>query len=1054
MAGGGFLSSIITMAVDKLHSLALPSTPSSSSSPHNNIEQEMSKLTETMRRVQAKLADSEEDNHVKSHSEKLWLSELKEVAYDAEDLVEEYEYEVLRSKQLHGNNSGTHEGELANKAAEIRKRFDEITKEWKLLTLPKNAGERKRSPLTLVDNRETGSLVLESDVLGREEEKDMLVEWLLSEDDMTDNRVSVIAIIGMGGLGKTTLAQLVYNDPKVKSYFNPRGWVCVSENFNVVNLTEKILQSFTEEKGKGEVKIPETLDGLQRALEENLLGKKFLLILDDVWNEEFTLWYELRKPLVSAQVGKVIVTTRNQPVARIMGIRSPLDLNCLPFDVCWQLFKRVTLGGADQPHLEDLGRKIVDKCKGLPLAVKVLGGALRNKEDIDSWEDILENKKWELEETNKGVLPALKISYDCMPIQLKRCFQYLSLFPKHTRLHSEIIVRLWMSQGLLPLDEDDRDKRAEDKGRNYIERLAERSMIQLKWSDSFLMHNLVHDLAQYIAQDECFCMMDNKFDTKKLQKIRHLSVSIEDPHLLKHLETITDQQLKLMRTLFIRVQDKSRGRPFITRQDKNFGVLDDLFQNLKYIRALHLSQIGIRELPDTLGNLKLLNYLSIKDIAIKSIPESIHNLYNLQTLDLTQTNISELPRQIDNLINLRHLLLSHKVAFLPSGIGNLTNLQTLTHFNVGCGKKHCDIGELNSLMKLGGHISIYNVALLHRSIATMPVNKFSNTKPTLKTKKYLDSLRLDWLREHDNFDRFKQDEKKAEQQLAYLQPHVNLKFLEINNYPGVRFVEWVSDSSFTKLTRLILEDCKNCTKLPPLGQLRYLEYLDIRGMDGVQHVGREFCSMLMASPSSSQNNMAFPSLTHLEFSSMPNWKGWDGVEIGDFPSLHFIEISKCSKLIKFPQWPFMSSVKEMTLGNCGALDVLNLHLWTNLSIGIKTQEHSKWMSKCYFPTLQHLTLKSRVECVHLSQKRLPSLKTLEIQSSEELRVIGGLEGLTSLTSLIIRNCFNLEFEKLPATLQQLRLSNCPLFHKGLEKQPHMLNVLRGREEGERRAYRV
>ncbi|KAG6495943.1 hypothetical protein ZIOFF_043780 [Zingiber officinale] len=496
-----------------------------------------------------------------------------------------------------------------------------------------------------------------------------------------------------------------------------------------------------------------------------------------------------------------------------------------------------------------------------------------------------------------------------------------------------------------------------------------------------------------------------------------------------------------MRTLFIRVQDKSRGRPFITRQDKNFGVLDDLFQNLKYIRALHLSQIGIRELPDTLGNLKLLNYLSIKDIAIKSIPESIHKLYNLQTLDLTQTNISELPRQIDNLINLRHLLLSHKVAFLPSGIGNLTNLQTLTHFNVGCGKKHCDIGELNSLMKLGGHISIYNVALLHRSIATMPVNKFSNTKPTLKTKKYLDSLRLDWLREHDNFDRFKQDEKKAEQQLAYLQPHVNLKFLEINNYPGVRFVEWVSDSSFTKLTRLILEDCKNCTKLPPLGQLRYLEYLDIRGMDGVQHVGREFCSMLMASPSSSQNKMAFPSLTHLEFSSMPNWKGWDGVEIGDFPSLHFIEISNCSKLIKFPQWPFMSSVKEMTLGNCGALDVLNLHLWTNLSIGIKTQEHSKWMSKCYFPTLQHLTLKSRVECVHLSQKRLPSLKTLEIQSSEELRVIGGLEGLTSLTSLIIRNCFNLEFEKLPATLQQLRLSNCPLFHKGLEKQPHMLNVL-------------
>ncbi|XP_042400358.1 inactive disease susceptibility protein LOV1-like isoform X1 [Zingiber officinale] len=99
--GGGVLSSMFTTMVAKLHGLASPSPSSSSLSPHNNIEQEMSKLTETMRRIQAKLDDSEEENHVKSHSEKLWLSELKDVAYDAEDVVEEYEYEVLRSKQLH-----------------------------------------------------------------------------------------------------------------------------------------------------------------------------------------------------------------------------------------------------------------------------------------------------------------------------------------------------------------------------------------------------------------------------------------------------------------------------------------------------------------------------------------------------------------------------------------------------------------------------------------------------------------------------------------------------------------------------------------------------------------------------------------------------------------------------------------------------------------------------------------------------------------------------------------------------------------------------------------
>ncbi|KAG6495941.1 putative disease resistance protein RGA3 [Zingiber officinale] len=1045
MAGGGFLSSIITMVLDKLHSLASLSTSSSSSSPHNNIEQEMSKLTETMRRIQAKLDDTEEENRAKSHSEKLWLSELKDVAYDAEDVVAKYEYEVLRSKQLHENSSWTQEDELANKAAEIRKKFDEITKEWKLLKLPQNVGKRKRSSWPLVGNRETGSFVVESEVLGREKEKDMLVEWLLSEDDIIWNEVSVIVVIGMGGLGKTTLAQLVYNDPRVKSYFDLTGWVCVSENFHVVSLTEKILQSFTT------VKVHEELDELQHALQENLQGKKFLLILDDVWNEEFTLWDELRKPLASAQVVKVLVTTRNQSVARIMGTRSPLNLNCLPFDVCWQLFKRVTLGGADkslQPHLEHLGRKIVDKCKGLPLAVKLLGGALRNKEDVDSWEDILENEMWESEETNKGVLPALKISYDCMPIQLKRCFQYLSLFPKDTSLDSEEIVRLWMSQGLLPLDGD---KRAEDIGRNYIKRLAERSLIHLKRADtlfmreqlrkqSFSLHDLVHDLAQYIAQDECLCVIDDKFDIEKLQKIRHLSLGRslvrEDPHILKHLETIKDhQQLKLMRTLFIKVRGLF-GLTSIRRQDKIFGPLDDFFQKFENLRALHLSNIiGFIGLLDSLGKLRLLKYLSIIDFDVVGIPESICSLYNLQTLDLTGTSIYQLPRQIANLINLRHLLLPHYLnVFLPSGIGNLIDLQTLTHFDFCCEKEHCDIEELNTLMKLGGHILI--------SISTS-VNTFSNSKPPLKTKKYLDSLELRWYGWYDDaFDGSKKDEKNAEWQLEYLEPHVNLKTLRIFFYPGVSFVGWVGCSSFTKLTSLSLYSCNNCNKLPPLGQLPSLEMLEICGMDGVQQVGREFCSLLMASPSSSQNKIAFPSLKYLHFSTMLHWEVWDGVEIGDFPRLQFIQISKCYVLIKFPQWPFMSSMEEMTLDSGGVPDVSNFHSLTNLSIDVITQKNTKWLSNCYFPTLQHLTLLYiGMESIHLSQRRLPSLKTLEIHDSKKLRVVTGLKNLTSLNSLIIKACPNLEFQELPATLEQVKLNRCRLFKKGFKEQQHMRNVL-------------
>ncbi|KAG6499842.1 hypothetical protein ZIOFF_039637 [Zingiber officinale] len=906
--------------------------------------------------------------------------------------------------------------ELANKAAEIRKRFDEITKEWKLLKLPKKAGKRKRSPMLSDMNRETGSLVVESDVLGREEEKDVLVKWLLSEDDTTGNGVSVIAVIGMGGLGKTTLAQLVYNDQRVKSYFDLTGWVCVSENFHVVSLTEKILQSFTK------VKVHEELDELQRALQENLQGKRFLLVLDDVWNDNFCLWEQLKKPLLSAIAGKVIVTTRNHSVARIMQTtRDSLKLNVLPFDVCWSLFKKVTLGGADRslrPDLEDIGRRIVEKCKGLPLAAKLIGGALRNEEDKESWTDIIESEIWKLDDRNIEVSPALQISYDCMLIQLKRCFQYLSLFPKDTSLSSKRIVQLWMPQGIFPLDGD---KRAEDIGSDYIKRLVERSMLNPEEGSYFSMHDLVHDLAQYVAQDECLCVIDNNFDRKKLQEIRHLSVNGEN--------------IKLC-------QDKT-----------NFLESDNLFQKLKYIRALDLNYMNITKLPDSLGNLKLLRYLSIEYTNVRSLPESICNLYNLQILHAE--SVYTLPRHIGNLINLRHLWFSHQVVFLPSGIGNLTNLQTLNHFSVSREEEHCNIGELNSLMKLGGSISIDNIG---------EVNNFSNSKFPLKTKKYLDSLELYW---YDWFDYA--DEKKAEWQLEYLEPHVNLKTLEITKYPGIKFVGWVGASSFTKLIKLILRNCKNCSKLPPLGQLPSLEELEIIGMDGVQHVGREFCSMLIPSPSSqgelniwkmddvqhvgsgisstlepfsSSYKIAFPSLKLLLFSSMKNWKAWDGIQSGDFPNLHFIEIYECSKLINFPKWPLLPSVKEMSLLGCGALDVSYWVSLTNLKIDINSQEHSEWMSKSCFPMLQHLILSiEEVESVRLSQKRIPSLKTLEIRNSPTLRVVAGLKNLTSLNSLIIEACPNLEFKGLPATLEQVKLSRSSLFEKGYKEQQHMPNDL-------------
>ncbi|XP_074567026.1 putative disease resistance protein RGA3 [Curcuma longa] len=1069
MAGGGFLSSIISLAVDKLR--ALESPPSSSASadpPRANIEQEMTKLKKTMRRIQAKLAISEQHDS-SSEQVKLWLSELKDTAYDAQDVVEEYQYELLRAQAQHEEVCHSNTAvvdELAGRVKQIIKSSEKIAEEWKALKLSKKTGKRKRTTPP-ISNRQTGSLVAESGVLGREKEKKILADWILSEDDASANRVSVIALTGMGGLGKTTVAQLVYNDLRVKSYFDLRGWISVSEHFDVAALSRKILRSFFKERVDSE-----NVKELQHELKKGLKGKKFLLVLDDVWNEELKLWNQLKKPLLSAKFGKVVVTTRLDSVARIMQTTDPLILDILPFDACWSLFERIAFAGRDLNACQDLvniGWCIAEKCKGLPLAAKVLGGALRNEEDEKRWIDILESEIWELDQGQAGVLPALKITYDSLPVELKRCFPYLSLFPKYTVLHRRRIVPLWMSHGLL---QPARGKQVEEVGYEHLKELVERSMLNLYFSDSdsddeedvtdvydedfgntlveedatYVMHDLVHDLARYVAQDEYLCVSDANFDLKKSNKVRHLTVN------LKHSERAIDirkfQELQLLRTLFIR--GGSRIQASIS------GVLDDLFRKLKCLRALDLGYTNITELPESVGSLKLLRSFSIRGTGVKKLPESICNLYNLQTLNLSETYYCEVPRQLGNLVNLRHLFLYSGHVYLPPGIGKLTNLQTLSNFFVSRSGEHCGIGELNGLVQLRGLLSIDCLRFVSKECLLLD--------PPLKTKLHLDTLVLSWgydgldyhhvhnhsededhdsgedaEEEEDNDnsedgeeeDHEQGEEEMAEQLLEFLRPHNNLEKLHIDYYPGLRFAGWVGDPSFDKLVQVFLSGCRRCEFLPPLGQLPSLESVHLDELNSVQHIGREFCA-----GDGNSGCKAFPKLDTLSILRLPNWVKWDGVEAGDFPAIDFLEVNQCSKLAGFPQH-LISAVKQLDVkGSGGGLSALkDLNSLTRLFSYVRSQNDQKWMLSSYLPALQHLTLESSVSSVRLSQSNLPSLKTLEILYSPKLASVEGLKELTSLNSLVVRECPRLEFkELLPATLEQVKLSESPLFEQGYNKQ--------------------
>ncbi|CAL9180519.1 unnamed protein product [Musa hybrid cultivar] len=1026
--GGGIVSSIIKWTVDKLTIFA--TTPASSpAEPRNDVEEELRKLQRTMLRIQAKLDDSEEQD-IRDESVRLWLSELQDVAYDAQDAVEEYEYQVLRAEaESRSRDGGRHKGkhvevcdysisapsrisfpyDLASKVKKIRERFDEITTEWKALRLGKKHGKRRRDESG--NCRQTSSFFDESIVFGREDEKEKLIGLLLSEVDDVGGRggtMSLIPIIGMGGVGKTTLAQLVINDPRVSNYFDANGWVCVSEEFDVVGLTRKILVSFF----KTTVDYTE-LNELQQELKEKLQGKKFLLVLDDVWNEKPSLWELLKVPLLDARVGKVIVTTRNECVARIMQTMEPLNLNILPFDKCWMLFEKLALlEGLDSSSrhndLVDIGRKIVEKCKGLPLAVKVIARALSYEDDEDKWTDILESELWESVDANFEIFPALKVSYDCLPVELKRCFQYLSLFPKDTVLSERYIVHLWMSQGLL---RPPRSKRAEDIGSDYVSNLVERSILQIKRisighaldpeeEKELVMHDLVHDLAQSVVQGESLSIAANKLasifqgDGDKFRKVRHLYLVFDDRMTSTDAEVLPE--LKRLRTLIIHAPHRERHNAT--------KFLNESLRNFKYLRALELNCTNIEALPDSIGDLKLLRYLSIEGANIDSLPESICSLYNLQILNVTATDgLRKLPSGIVNLPYIRHLMLSDSGIAIPRGLGKLTNLQTLDRFSLGPTRWRYEIEELKGLVNLRGKLTVHNLRYVNEYV--------SQTDTPLKTKDRIESLELNW--SDSTYAPRDMDDDTAKQVMECFRPHPNLKRLRITNYGDVRFATWLGDSSFSKLVSLVLEGCSKCTVCPILGQLPSLKVLGMKMFSGLQRIGNEFCGIGTVTK-------GFPSLETLTFSDMKNWKEWDGVVAGDFPRLRQLEIDNCPKLRFFPQHP-ISSMTKLKLSHIDASLQPDPFMYVSSSPPPSGPQYLSFRGFRGFSI----------------DMDLPSLKELEISLCPKLTSVAGLTNLTSLHSLIIYYCPKLRFpptERLPSTLQPPRILDTPWIKQWYERQ--------------------
>jgi hypothetical protein len=667
-----------------------------------------------------------------------WLHKLKDAVYDAEDVLDEIATEALQRKldvefqttaYKVRNSISTFFShfvkEIEPKIEKLVDRLEYLAKQKDVLRLTESVGEEssKRSHMT--------SLVEESCIFGRDGDKEKIISLLLSNDASGNENLCVIPIVGMGGIGKTTLAQLVYNDERVKEHFKVQAWVCVSDEFDVLKLTKTIL----EEVDSSTNVDSKNLNLLQHALNKKLMGNKFLLVLDDVWNENCADWEVLSNPFKSVAPGSmVIVTTRNDSVASIMRTAPTHRLNTLLEDDCWSLFAKHAFyddnSDARHPELEVIGRKIVKKCQGLPLAAKTIGGFLRCKLDVDEWERILKSELWDSPTTIKtNILPALSLSYTYLPSHLKQCFAYCSIFPKDYVLNKYELVSLWMAEGFL---KETKDKRMEEVGEDYLKDLTSRALLEQSSGNksSFVMHDLVNDLAKYVSGQFTFKLgVDNSHEI--VNQTRHLSYIREPFNNFKKFEAL--YVARRLRTFFALNFQLPPSDLYLTK-----SVPLDLLPNLRCLRVLSLSHYrNMTELPKSIGKIKHLRYLDLSSTPIKRLPNSICKLCNLQTLNLSGCkDLASLPRDMQKLINLRHLDISGTaIKKMPMQLSSLKCLQTLTKFIIGKHSGAC-IEELGKLANLRGRLSVSELQnILSHSKAL---------KACLNDRKYLEELVLKW----------------------------------------------------------------------------------------------------------------------------------------------------------------------------------------------------------------------------------------------------------------------------------------------------------------------